>query len=107
MSELEEFSLPEKKRVRKRWMIWSIVGVAAATLLLGNYGFFQIVKLKNERAALEEEIARLKAEHERLVKMKEDLKNDLTTIEQVAREKYRMVKPGEQVYQVVPPERKE
>ncbi len=106
MSDLEDFTSPRpKKPKRKRVVIWSIAGFAALTILLGNYGIFQIMRLDRQKSELLQDIERLKNEHEELMRSKEKLKNDLTYIEKVAREKYRMVKPGEKVYQIVTPEK--
>lgn len=90
------------KRKRRRIVIWSVIGIAVLTLITGNYGFYQIYKINREKRELEQEIARLKLEQEELIRDRERLKNDLIYIEKVAREKYSMVREGEQVYQVIP-----
>lgn len=106
MSEFDDFTSPVKPpHKRKRVVVWSIAGFVLLTLVLGNYGFFQIMRLERQKAELKQEIERLKSEHEELMRSKEMLKNDLAYIEKIAREKYRMVKPGETVYQIVAPEK--
>ncbi len=96
-----------RKRKRRRILFWSVIGLAVLTLVTGNYGAFQIYRLNREKAELEQEIERLKKEQEALIRNRERLKNDISYIEKVAREKYRMVREGEQVYQVIPRKDKE
>lgn len=90
------------KKKRRRVVMWTVIGLAALTLITGNYGFYQIYKINREKRELEAEIARLKQEQEELIRDRERLKNDLIYIEKIAREKYSMVREGEQVYQVIP-----
>jgi cell division protein FtsB len=96
-----------RRRKRRRILFWSVIGLAVLTLVTGNYGAFQIYRLNREKAELEQEIERLKKEQEALIRNRERLKNDISYIEKVAREKYRMVREGEQVYQVIPKKDKE
>jgi cell division protein FtsB len=106
MTELDDFTSPATQpRKRKRVVLWTIAGFVVLTLVLGNYGFFQIMRLERQKTELKREIERLKKEHEELVRSKELLKNDLAYIEKIAREKYRMVRPGETVFQIVTPEK--
>lgn len=90
------------KKKRRRVVMWTVIALAALTLITGNYGFYQIYKINREKRELEQEIARLKLEQEELIRDRERLKNDLIYIEKVAREKYSMVREGEHVYQVIP-----
>ncbi|MBL7958921.1 septum formation initiator family protein [bacterium] len=92
----------EKKKKRKKVLFWSVITVIAMTIIFGNYGAYQMVVIKRQKMSLENEIVQLKKDQAQLIKNRERIKNDLTYIEKVAREKYSMVKPGEHVYQVIP-----
>lgn len=91
-----------KKKRNRRILFWSAVALGAVTVLSGNYGAYQIFKIKKQRSAIVEEIERLKKEQEILLDQRERLKTDLDMVEKVAREKYSMIREGEKVYQVVP-----
>ncbi|KAB2879521.1 septum formation initiator family protein [bacterium] len=99
---LDDTASIEKKKKRKKVLFWSVISVIAMTIIFGNYGAYQMVVIKRQKMNLENEIAQLKKDQAHLLKNRERIKNDLTYIEKVAREKYSMVKPGEHVYQVIP-----
>ncbi|MCB0832634.1 MAG: septum formation initiator family protein [Bacteroidetes bacterium] len=96
-----------KKKKRKRVLFWLIVSFIVLTVVTGNYGAYQIFKIKRQVSELEKEIDMLKEDKKRLQEERDQLKNDLEAIERVAREKYGMTKPGEQVFQMIPKTTKE
>ena len=51
---------------------------------------------------MQNHIAQLRKEREERKEEKNKVENDLEYIEKIAREKYKMVKPGEKVFKVVP-----
>ena len=61
----------------------------------------KLYKIKNERQAIQKKIASLREEREKLKDEKIKTENDLNYIEKIAREKYKMVKPGEKIFKVV------
>ena len=76
------------------------------TILLVIIGYFAVILVKQQiylnqvsadQAAAEERLATAKAEHERLVKEKDDL-NRLDYIEKIAREELGMTRRGELPY---------
>jgi|TARA_B100001540_G_scaffold308855_1_gene324166 cell division protein FtsB len=77
-----------------------------ATLLIifvfGDHGLLQLYKLKQERSKIQNHISELRKNREELIQEKSRLENDLKYIEKLAREKYRMAKPGEKVFKVMP-----
>ena len=85
--------------------IRGILFLIATTLLIvfifGNLGLLQLYKLKRERAEIQNHILKLRQNKEVLITEKNRLENDLDYIEKLAREKYRMAKPGEQVFKVI------
>tara|TARA_B100000886_G_scaffold338697_1_gene302159 strand:+ start:3284 stop:3607 length:324 start_codon:yes stop_codon:yes gene_type:complete len=73
-----------------------------AIFLFGDHGLLQLYKLKAEKKKIQSNISELRKEREYLISEKNRLENDLKYIEKLAREKYRMAKPGERVYKVIP-----
>ncbi len=76
----------------------------AITLLIifvfGNHGLLQLYRLKSERENIQKYITELRQERESLKVEKNRLENDLDYLEKLAREKFRMVKPGEKIFKV-------
>ena len=100
----ERFAETQKKFIR------GVLFLIAITLLIvfvfGDHGLFQLYKLKRERAEIQKHISQLRENREILITEKNRLENDLEYIEKLAREKYRMAKPGEKVFKVIPKESK-
>ena len=55
----------------------------------------------NQKSKLQNEIKHLEEENKGLEDIKNKIENDPDYIEKIAREKYKMKKEGEQVYQIV------
>ena len=85
--------------------IYSVITLIAFTLTMifvfGDHGLFQLYKLNKEKKSIQKHISELRKEREVLISEKKRLENDLIYIEKLAREKYRMAKPGERVYKVI------
>ena len=85
--------------------IYSVITLIVFTLTIifvfGDHGLFQLYKLKKEKSSIQKHISELRKEREVLISEKKRLENDLIYIEKLAREKYRMAKPGERVYKVI------
>jgi len=69
--------------------------------IFGDHGLLKLYKIKNERQLIQKKIAILREEREKLKTEKIKIENDLSYIEKIAREKYKMVKPGEKIFKVV------
>ena len=69
--------------------------------VFGDHGIFQLYKLRKERENIQMHITELRRNRELLTTEKNRLENDLNYIEELAREKYRMAKPGEKVFKVI------
>ena len=69
--------------------------------IFGDHGILKLYKIKNERKAIQKKIEDLRAEKEDLKNQKSRIENDLNYIEKIAREKYKMVKPGEKIFKVI------
>ena len=80
----------------------SLIGIfMALTFIFGDHGLLQLYKLKKEKNKIQDHISNLREEKEKLVSEKHRLENDIGYIEKLAREKYRMAKPGEKVFKVI------
>ena len=90
----------------QKQFIRGIIFLLCVTLLIififGDHGLLQLYKLERERAKVQAQIAQLRKEREREMVEKNRLENDIQYLEKLARERYRMVKPGEKVYKVIP-----
>ena len=69
--------------------------------IFGDHGLLQLYKLKRERAKVQAHILQLRKERETVTVEKNRLENDIFYLEKLARERFRMVKPGEKVYKVI------
>ena len=101
-------ALRERLAETQKKLIRGVLFLIAITLLIvfifGDHGVFQLYKLKRERAEIQKHISQLRENREILISEKNRLENDLEYIEKLAREKYRMAKPGEKVFKVIPKE---
>ncbi len=104
--------LKTKKTVKRRrpplnsglWLVLSIVVVLILAFIFADRGMVKYWQARDERNELLREIEELKERKEQLIREKELLEKNLQYIEKVAREKYKMKKPGEKVYEVAPDE---
>ena len=67
----------------------------------GQRGTIQMISFIKQKNDLENEIKILEAEKKQLEIEKDKIKNDPEYIEKIAREKYKMKKKDEKVYQIV------
>ena len=70
-------------------------------LLLSDRGLINLWSLKKEKLEIQNEINDLRNQIAMLEKEEEKLKFDEEYIEKIAREKFKMVKPGERVFKVI------
>ena len=69
-------------------------------LLFSDRGFISLWNLKKEKVEIQQEINSLRQQIVSLEKEAEKLKFDEKYVEKIAREKFRMVRPGEKVFKV-------
>jgi len=74
--------------------------IIITVFLFADRGFLHFYESYNEREALQEQIDELEMKKEQLLEEKDKLQNDPEQIEKIAREKYKMKKKEEKVYQV-------
>ena len=70
--------------------------------IFGDHGLLKLYKIKSQRKTIQTHIAQLRDEREKAEEKKNKIENDIDYIEKMAREKYKMVKPGEKIFKVVP-----
>ncbi len=81
-----------------RISLWGLAGLFAVSLLFGTYSVPRIIKLHLQKSTLIETNRRLTAELVDAVRVREMLRSDPLFIEQIARTRYYMVRPGETIY---------
>jgi len=101
-SRVSRQQLAETQRKFIRGVLLLIGATLVIIFIFGDHGIFQLYKLKQERKEVQEHITQLRENRETLIAEKNRLENDLEYIEKLAREKYRMAKPGEKVFKVIP-----
>ena len=78
----------------------TIVFGCISLLLFSDRGLINLWSLKKEKLEIQNEINDLRNQIAMLEKEEEKLKFDEKYIEKIAREKFKMVKPGERVFKV-------
>ena len=73
----------------------------AIVFIFGDHGLLKLYNIKKERKIIQKKIAQLREEKKVLKNEKSKIENDLDYIEKIAREKYKMVKPGEKIFKVI------
>ena len=81
-------------------MVTIVVG-CISLLLFSDRGLINLWSLKKEKLEIQNEINDLRNQIAMLEKEEEKLKFDEKYIEKIAREKFKMVKPGERVFKVI------
>ena len=80
-------------------MVAIILG-CISLLLFSDRGLINLWSLKKEKLEIQNEINNLRNQIALLEKEEEKLKFDEKYIEKIAREKFKMVKPGERVFKI-------
>ena len=80
-------------------MVTIVVG-CISLLLFSDRGLINLCLLKKEKLEIQNKINDLRNQISMLEKEEEKLKFDEKYIEKIAREKFKMVKPGERVFKV-------
>jgi len=89
-----------QKSIQKiKFLLGAGLGIAALYYLSFNqYGILQHFKTKQKLEQLRQRTEQLKKEQQTIKESIERLKNDYEYIEKIAREKYFLIKKGEEVY---------
>ena len=94
-------SLPIFQKQFFKGLIFLICFSLIIVFIFGDHGLLKLYKIKNERQIIQSKIASLRLEREKLKDEKIKIENDLDYIEKIAREKYKMVRPGEKIFKVI------
>ena len=78
-----------------------IVAGCLSLIFFSDRGLINLWSLKKEKLEIQNDINSLRNQIAMLEKEEEKLKFDEKYIDQIAREKFKMVKPGERVFKVV------
>jgi len=84
-------------RPRAGWIVAGLLGLLAAAALLGDNGLIRLWELRWRVTTLHREVQQLEAENERLSRSIDRLREDPSVVEQIARERLGLVRPGERV----------
>ena len=94
-------SILTQRRHLYKGIVFLIFFSFAIVFIFGDHGLLKLYKIKNERKIIQKKISQLRQEKEILKNEKSKIENDLNYIEKIAREKYKMVKPGEKIFKVI------
>lgn len=97
-----------KSPASARLLLWATLGLLlyiAYSYFGGSYGLIQLWRLKQREVALNREVMRLQVQQDSLRREIQFLQTDTTYIEKIARERYKLGKPGEKIYKIVKPEK--
>jgi|TARA_Y100000816_G_scaffold228612_1_gene173732 cell division protein FtsB len=81
-------------------MVALVIG-CISLLVFSDRGLINLWSLKKEKLEIQNEINNLRNQIAIIEKEEEKLKFDEKYIEKIAREKFKMVKPGERVFKVI------
>ena len=91
----------KKQKLKFNYYVLTVItAVFIMVLVLNDFGLITYLKLKNKHKALDEELHQLLVQQNDLRLEINKLQTDQDYIEQIARERFMMVKPGERVYRV-------
>ena len=94
-------SIIETQRKFLQGLVFLICLSLFIVFIFGDHGLLKLYKIKQKRKEIQANITKLRNEKEKVTTEKNKIENDLNYIEKIAREKYKMVKPGEKIFKVV------
>ena len=97
----------ERHRKLRRRIVWGVGAVVSFYLLVplvvGDMGLVNYFKMRRMHHQVQQEIQQLSDENKKIEDEVHALRSDPAKIEQLARERLGLVRPGEVVYQFQPP----
>ncbi|HXY70827.1 MAG TPA: septum formation initiator family protein [Gemmatimonadales bacterium] len=81
-----------------------VVGMVAFAAMGGEYSSLDLWRMRRQVRREQAAIVRLRRDVDSLTRAARALKTDSATLERVARETFGMIRPGESLYEVVPPD---
>jgi len=91
-------NIKESSKVRKRYALWVLLLASLNFIVFSDHGVLKRIKLESQKKELSQKIELEYKYKDSLNKVIKKLQNDTLEIERIAREKYGMVKPGEEVF---------
>lgn len=92
---------PKPLTSRRKILLAAAVGIPLlAIFTVGDRGLLKRFSLESHRSDLRDEITRERAVGDSLRSEIDRMTNDTLAVEEVARERYGMVRPGERVYKI-------
>ncbi len=85
-----------------KWFLLLSFTIIILVFFPGSHGTLQLIKLKIKEHKLLKQKKELQEQNLSLKNQRDSLSTDSKAIEKIAREKYNMVKKGEDIYQIVP-----
>ena len=95
----------KKKQIKKTsfinyYILTMVLSLFVVVLVFNDFGLITYFKLENKQNQLDKELQQLLIQQNDLRSEIIKLQTDQNYIEQIAREKFMMVKPGERIYRV-------
>ena len=95
----------KKKQIKKTsfinyYILTIVLSLFVVVLVFNDFGLITYFKLQNKQNKLDKELQQLLIQQNDLRSEIIKLQTDQNYIEQIAREKFMMVKPGERIYRV-------
>ena len=94
-------SIVAKQKQFLQGLVFLICLSLIIVFIFGDHGLLKLYKIKQKRKIIQTNITALREEKEKALIEKNKIENDLDYIEKIAREKYKMVKPGEKIFKVI------
>ena len=89
----------------RRLILPVLVGLAGYYAIFGGeYSVFELRQARRDRDQAQAELARLRFVNDSLQAWVDSLENDSATLERFARERFGMIKPGEELYRFAEPD---
>ncbi len=90
--------------MKRALLVLVALALAAFAVEGGEYGSYDLLRLKSQVREQQSAIVHLRHEVDSLAAVARALETDPAAQERAARELYGMIRPGEILYQVVPPD---
>lgn len=90
-----------RKKRFKQLIVFSIFLLLLVVFGTGSRGTLNLWQITRDVDTLKEDIKNLEDEKKNLEEIKDKIENDSTYLEKIAREKYKMKKKGEKVYEII------
>lgn len=85
---------------RNRWVIGIVFAIIAGFIIFSDHGVLTRFSLERQKISLKNKIEEEHRKKEVINSQIKHLQSDTLEIERIAREKYGMVKPGEEVFHI-------